>query len=287
MQKKIVVIISILIVLVLFLGLANDLRSFIRKNFVRFSTVNLSYYETYSEVSFKLLFCATNILAPEDGEVQYMRNNFDFVKKGEVIAILHTKSGILEITSPSSGLLLKASVNKECKSLNELLSNAIEFKYEWNLRSDVSSGSPCATIVLNDTILAIPFEERSPNKISIYISDFVKATVEFISKDEKYAFYRLSDFVPEVFSMNKRIKILKEIVYGFKVPKGAIVKKNGENFVYIVNGNVIKNLKVRIIEDTSDLSLVKLEDPEFSEFKSFIVVLTPKLFKVGEVVGNF
>ncbi|MCI4463351.1 MAG: hypothetical protein JHC30_04190 [Caldisericum sp.] len=287
MQKKIVVIIAILIILVIFLGLANDVRSFIRKNIVRFYAVNLSYYEVYSEVNFKLLFCATNIVAPDEGDVQFLRENFDYVQRGEIIAILSTKNGIVEITSPASGYLLKGFVNKECKSFNELLSVNSEFKFEWNSRKDVKVGSPFASIILSDAILAIPYNEQPPDTISIYISDFVKANAVFVSKDENYAFYRISDFLPEIFSMEKRIKILDSIVYGFKVPKNAIVKKNGEDFVYIVNGNVIKDLKVKIIQDDSGLLLVKVDDPDFSEFKSFIVVLTPKLFKVGEIVGNF
>jgi len=287
MQKKIVVIIAILIVLVLFLGLANDVRSFIRKNIVRFYTVNLSYYEVYSEVNFKLLFCASNIVAPDEGTVQFLRENFDYVQKGEIIAILSTKNGIVEITSPASGYFLKGFVNKECKTLDELLSVNSEFKFEWNSRKDVEVGSPFASIILSDAILAIPYNEQPPDTIIIYINDFVKANAVFVSKDENYAFYRISGFLPEIFSMEKRIKILDSIVYGFKVPKNAIVKKNGEDFVYIVNGNVIKDLKVKIIQDDSGVLLVKVDDPDFSEFKSFIVVLTPKLFKVGEIVGNF
>lgn len=286
MQKRVILILSVLIVTVLILGLLNDARAFIRKNLVKFYTANYSYNEIYFDTDYKLLFCAKNLLSPGLGDIQFVRDNFDYVEKGEIIGLLSTKNGLVDIVAPVTGYFLKGFVSLEFNSLPEALSKVDEFKFDWFSKKDVKENSPIACIITSDVVLALPKEISISKSLTIYISDFVKSKVNLFSSNEYHNFYKVSDFIPEIF-LTKKVKILKEIVYGLKFPKSALISRNGANYIYIVNGNVIKNLKVNVVENEDGFVVASVEDPEFTEFRALIVVLTPKLFKVGEVVGNF
>jgi len=50
---------------------------------------------------------------------------------------------------------------------------------------------------------------------------------------------------------------------------------------------VIKDVQVKIEQELQDEVVVSVLDNNFLGFNALIVVSTPKLFKVGEVVGDF
>ncbi|BAL81300.1 hypothetical protein [Caldisericum exile] len=287
MQKKIIVVISIVIIIVLILGLINDIRAFIRKSLAKFYTANFGYYEIYKDIKGKTLFCAKNITAEDEGNIQFLKDDFDFVRKGETIGLLSTKDGIKNVFAPANGYFIKGFVNNECESISQLLKSQKDFEFSWIKSTKVSKNIPFASIILSNLIISVPLCGESENTISIYINEFVKTEANLIYYNEDYGFYEVSEFFPEILSTKSSFKILEKIVYGLRIPKDALVKKSDGTFVYIVNGNSIKEIKVTVFDSDSKFAVVKVEEPDFNNFSSLIVVLTPKIFKIGEIVGNF
>jgi len=99
--------------------------------------------------------------------------------------------------------------------------------------------------------------------------------------------YHFPDFFSQIFSLSNNFKISLGKVYGLTVPKSAIINNGNEAYIYIVNGNVIKDVQVKIEQELQDEVVVSVLDNNFLGFNALIVVSTPKLFKVGEVVGDF
>jgi len=129
-------------------------------------------------------------------------------------------------------------------------------------------------------------ELYSENSMDIVLTDFLIASGNKVFDNDKYAFYEFSHYFEELLKGNN-LRILTEAIYGMKVPKSCIIKDAEKEYIYIVNGNVIKKVEVEVKELDEDLATLRVVDEELSSFESFIIVLTPKLFRVGEVVGNF
>ncbi|MGC8789023.1 MAG: hypothetical protein C0189_03535 [Caldisericum exile] len=287
MQKKIIVTIAVLVIIVLILGLINDLRAFVRKSLAGLYTANFGYFEIYKEVKGNLLFCAKNISADQDGSIQFLKDDFDFVHKDEVVGILSTKDGIVDILAPASGYFVKGFVNIECDNVSQLIENQKIFRFTWIESDKVLKDKPFASIVVSDLTVALPISIAKDNSLTIFINQFVKGEAKLVYNNEEYCFYEVSEFLPQILTSNGYLKILEKTVYGLKIPKNALIKKSGEYFIYIVNGNIIKDVKVAVFDYDPKFVVVKVENPDFNDFSSLIVVLTPRIFKIGDVVGNF
>lgn len=287
MQKKIIYAIALAIVVVLIVGLISDVRAFFRKNLVKFYTANFAYYDTFLALDGRVYFCAKNILSPQAGSINYEKEDFSFVEKGDVVASVFTNSGRVDVISQESGIFLKGFVNKEYNSFEEIFNSNENFYFTPFLKSSVRKNTEIGCVLItDDMIIRFPKNEYLTSKIEIKISPFVFADFVKVFENDKYVFYKSSQYLDWLIYSSK-FEVYLGSIYGLKVPKSAIIYKNGRQYIYIVNGSVIKDIEVEIKQDFKDSVLIKVVDVSFNEFPSLIVVLTPRLFKVGEIVGSF
>jgi len=139
----------------------------------------------------------------------------------------------------------------------------------------------------NDFLVQVDKNSYYGDELKIILSEFVVAYGKKYFEDEDFVLYHFPDFFSQIFSLSNNFKISLGKVYGLTVPKSAIINNGNEAYIYIVNGNVIKDVQVKIEQELQDEVVVSVLDNNFLGFNALIVVSTPKLFKVGEVVGDF
>ena len=290
MLKRFLNLLLVAVVVVLLFNLINDSRFFFRKNFVRFSTSNFGYFDKYEVLQGNMIFCAVNVRVPKSSNLSYIKNNFDFVSKGDSIAKAYFETGTEDIKAPVSGYFIRGSVNKEYQTIDDILKDYSSFQYTLFAGDKISFAEwDCVGAIVTDNDFLVQIDKNSYNgdELAIILSDFVVADGKKYFEDEKFVFYHFSDFFSQIFSLINNFKISLGKVYGLKVPKSAIISKGDETYIYIVNGNVIRDVQVKIEQEMQDETVVSILDNNFLGFNALIVVSTPKLFKVGEVVGNF
>ena len=290
MLKRFLNFLLVAVVVVLLFNLINDSRFFFRKNFVRFSTSNFGYFYKCEVLQGNMIFCAVNIRMPKSSNLLYIKNNFDFVSKGDSIAKAYFETGTEDIKAPVSGYFIRGSVNKEYQTIDDILKDYSSFQYTLFAGDKISfTEGDCVGAIVTDNDFLVQIDKNSYNgdELAIILSDFVVADGKKYFEDEKFVFYHFSDFFSQIFSLSNNFKISLGKVYGLKVPKSSIINKGDETYIYIVNGNVIRDVQVKIEQELQDETVVSILDNNFLGFNALIVVSTPKLFKVGEVVGNF
>jgi|GEM_PF-2048249 len=289
MQKRLTYFISTVVIIVLIVGLINDVRAFFRKNLSRFYTVNFSYYTITEEVrSAQVILCGRNIEAPVDGSVSYVVDDFSFVDAGTPVAFITNEKGHINVLSDIRGVFIKGFASEACESLDEALAKASKFHFASVDRLTVRKGEPVGYVMTSDDFLIkLPKKQVNKPEIKIEISDFVFLDGKKVFQDEQFSYYRVSQFVKELFTKDT-IKIVKETVYGLSVPESALIRRNGKYFIYIVNGTTVKAIEVVVrgyLENRD--AVIELEDKKFEDFPSLIVVLTPGFWRDGEIVGAF
>ena len=290
MLKRFLNLLLVAVVVVLLFNLINDSRFFFRKNFVRFSTSNFGYFDKYEVLQGNMIFCAVNVRVPKSSNLSYIKNNFDFVSKGDSIAKAYFETGTEDILAPVSGYFIRGSVNKEYQTIDDIFKDYSSFQYTLFTGDKISfaEGDPVGTVVTcNDFLVQIDKKSYYGDELEIILSDFVVANGKKYFEDENFVLYHFSEFFSQIFSLTNNFKISLGKVYGLKVPKSAIISKGDETYIYIVNGNVIRDVKVKIEQALKDEAIISIMDNNFLGFNALIVVSTPKLLKVGEVVGNF
>lgn len=290
MLKRFLNLLLVAVVVVLLFNLINDSRFFFRKNFVRFSTSNFGYFYKCEVLQGNMIFCAVNIRMPKSSNLLYIKNNFDFVSKGDSIAKAYFETGTEDILAPVSGYFIRGSVNKEYQTIDDIFKDYSSFQYTLFTGDKISfaEGDPVGTVVTcNDFLVQIDKKSYYGDELEIILSDFVVANGKKYFEDENFVLYHFSEFFSQIFSLTNNFKISLGKVYGLKVPKSAIISKGDETYIYIVNGNVIRDVKVKIEQALKDEAIISIMDNNFLGFNALIVVSTPKLLKVGEVVGNF
>ena len=290
MLKRFLNLLLVAVVVVLLFNLINDSRFFFRKNFVRFSTSNFGYFYKCEVLQGNMIFCAVNIRMPKSSNLLYIKNNFDFVSKGDSIAKAYFETGTEDILAPVSGYFIRGSVNKEYQTIDDIFKDYSSFQYTLFAGDKISfaEGDPVGTVVTcNDFLVQIDKKSYYGDELEIILSDFVVANGKKYFEDENFVLYHFSEFFSQIFSLTNNFKISLGKVYGLKVPKSAIISKGDETYIYIVNGNVIRDVKVKIEQALKDEAIISIMDNNFLGFNALIVVSTPKLLKVGEVVGNF
>lgn len=285
MQKKLVYILVFVLFFVLGLNSIKDIRGFLKKNLSKFEVVNVSYYKLTKEVSFSLFLPCINVITPGNGSVEYLKSNFDYVKKDELIAKLYSKESVQGIYANESGVFLVGIGNvNETYSFNDTQ----YFSFVYLNKKNFSVNEPIGCIVSNNNFfVGIKKEMYSYDSLKVLLNEFLVISGKKVYESDKYCFYEFSNYLNEFLKKKDKINVLLEVVYGIKIPKSCIIEEANKKYVYIVNGNIIKKAEIKYESIENDYVIASLIDENLLGFSSFIVVKTPYLFKVGEVVGNF
>lgn len=285
MQKKLVYILVFVLFFVLVLNSIKDIRGFLRKNLSKFEVVNVSYYKLTKEIPFSLFFPCVNVIAPSNGSVEYLKSNFDYVKKDELIAKLYSKESVQGIYANESGIFLVGIGNvNETYSFNDTQN----FSFVYLNKKNFSLNEPIGCIVSNNNFfVGIKKEMYSHDSLKVLLNEFLVVSGIKIYEDDKYCFYEFSYYLDEFLKKKSNVTILLDSVYGIKIPKSSVIADAGKKYVYIVNGNIIKKVEIKFENVENDFVIASLIDQNLLRFNSFIIVRTPHLFKPGEIVGNF
>ncbi|MEF3244934.1 MAG: hypothetical protein K6343_02995 [Caldisericaceae bacterium] len=285
MQKKLVYILVFVLLFVLVLNSIKDIMGFLRKNLSKFEVVNVSYYKITKEIPFSLFFPCVNVIAPSNGSVEYLKSNFDYVKKDELIAKLYSKESVQGIYANESGIFLVGIGN-----VNETYSfdDTQNFSFVYLNKKNFSLNEPIGCIVSNNNFfVGIKKEMYSHDSLKVLLNEFLVVSGIKIYEDDKYCFYEFSYYLDEFLKKKSNVTILLDSVYGIKIPKSSVIADTGKKYVYIVNGNIIKKVEIKFENVENDFVIASLIDQNLLRFNSFIIVRTPHLFKPGEIVGNF
>ncbi len=285
MQKKLVYILIFVLFLVLVLNSIKDIRGFLKKNLSKFEVVNVSYYKITKEVPFVLFLPCINVITPGNGSIEYLKSNFDYVKKDELIAKLYSKESVQGIYATEEGIFLFGFGNN---NKSYFFNDTQNFSFVHLNKKNFSVGEPIGCIVSNNNFfVGIKKDIYSYNSLKVLLDEFLVTSGKKIYENNEYCFYEFSCYLYEFLKEKTSVTILVDVVYGIKVPRSSVIADAGKKYVYIVNGNIIQKAEIKFEGVENDYVVASFLDKNLLGFNSFIVVRTPYLFKVGEVVGNF
>jgi len=288
MQRKIVSLIAVVTILVLTLNIIRDVRGFVRKNIAKFETENFSYYNISKNIPYNLILIGKNIVTEYSGDVEYLKSNFDYVSKDEIVAKIISTDLIGGLYAPISGIFLKGFVSYEFENATDIFNSDVKFKFNDIEKSSFSKNEPIGCVVLpNEFYIRVNKNDYSQDKITFLINDFVKVSGTKVFESETFSYYKFDKYLESFLKNGKALKVFEKSVYGLKVPKESIISSYNKNYIFIVNGNVIKKVEIQIEQIEYNYAIITLKDSNFTNFSSLIVVLTPRIFKEGEIVGNF
>jgi len=145
---------------------------------VRFSTSNFGYFDRYEVLKGNMIFCAVNIRMPKSSNLSYIKNNFDFVSKGDSVAKAYFETGTEDIVAPVSGYFIRGSVDKEYQTIDDILKDYSSFKYTLFAGDKISfaEGDYAGAIVTdNDFLVQVDKNSYYGDELKIILSEFVVA----------------------------------------------------------------------------------------------------------------
>ncbi|KXZ39572.1 putative membrane fusion protein [Alkalithermobacter thermoalcaliphilus JW-YL-7 = DSM 7308] len=211
------------------------------------------------------------------GEKSFVGKNINALKAEKNKLQEKVNSSVNQIVSESTGVISFASDGFEDILRVDTL-NKLESDYLFNLKNDVKInkkdqvevGDVIAKITNNhEWYIAIVLEEKEKEKFSVGKNLTIKkndidfsGNVKYLYKDSKNRYILVIEVKEEIENFYNVRKEEFEIVYknivGIKVPKSAVIDKDGKRGVYVVSntGNaVFKELKSILGENKSDIIL--------------------------------
>lgn len=291
-MKKPYLIIVILIGLALSFNIAKDVFAFAKSKLIKIECVNFEWHDIIYELNGKVISESTPIYSPAEGKLEFLVKDFSYVDKNTPIARIKGESEEVEIFSQISGFFTSSVCSKYYDSLSKINKSEIS-DFAINKIStihNIKTGQVIGTVITNQNYL-IAIEKKNLvfdlKNIKLILSKGtnLKITPVKVFEEENYLFILLDSFLPEIY-YNDKFMISSGEKFSLKLSKEEIIDKNGEKGILIVNGNTVSFIPMNIINSWQEIYGIP-EDENFSSFKYFLVVKTPKFLHEGEFVGGF
>lgn len=290
-MKKVFFFIAIIVGLVLSFNITKDIFAFAKSKLIKIECVNFEWHEILNELNGKVIFESTPIYSTANGKLEFLVEDFSYVDENTPIARIKGENEI-EIYSNISGFFTSSICNKYYQSILNIDDLEIsDLSIEKNsTKETVKTGQVIGTIITNQNYLValekddMAFDLKNIKLIINQETNFKFEPIKTFEK-ENYIFLLFDSFLPELYYNNKFIVSYGE-KYCLKLAKEEIIDKSGETGVLIVNGNTISFIPISIINSRKEIYGIP-EDKNFSSFKYFLVVRTPKYLHEGEFVGGF
>lgn len=289
LKKLFVIFVIIFVSFFVLISLTKDIFSFVESQTLRIETVNINVVPITETVVGSAVFAAEKIISPCDGNITFVQSPGMYVDKGTVLARIAGKDFSTDIVSPAKGIFLWDVLSGYESSLNKALdinNNFIlyELKQGQNVRTSDVIGS---VAVSNGFGLRLNAKlEESAKSIPIVLDGCLVTVVGSVIKNSgSEAILKLNSFFDELYN-KKQFDIVIKKIRGFEVDKRDIVKADGVEGIYVVNGDRLKFLAVDVYK-VSDKIYVSVKDTNFSSFTTFLMAKSPLLLKEGDLVGSF
>lgn len=289
-MKKVFLVAAFFAAFLLSFNVVKDVFALIRSKLIKVDSVNLAYHNMTLDLKGKIIVHGIPIVAPVSGEIEYLLNDLTYAEKNTPLLIIKGDSKF-EVVAPEKGVFIRNSGNYCLFEEKEL--SQIDFKnYTFKALKDgerVQEGEIVGSLSI-DSSFYIAIEKNSNiedfNIISVVVGDaFTEIKPELALDEGNYVFFKFSAFLSEL--INKSIfKFSIGRVYGFRLKGNEIVEKDSQKGVYIINGDRVFFLPLKITRTGNEL-LGIVDDEKFSQYKSFLVVDTPALLREGEIIGGF
>ena len=289
---KLLLNISLFLLSVIFIALAYK-NVLVYSNEARIKVKNEKVQPVYLKIQTKGAAFSVRkpILATIDGTIEQTISEGTFVDKNELIGKIKDKSISVDLLSPEKGILQWKRYEDYGftfpKSFNENLldKDKSEIVYPGE---DVHKGEIVGTILANDfAYLYLNTKEIniSKNAKTIYFIPAkapmpIKIKVEIVFKGKGYIVCKVNDYLRYVLNENNFL-LLTNKINGVIINERDIVRKNGREGIYILNGKMVKFIATKIYKSGKQFIA---EMPAGTD--SAIVVETPRIVTEGEIINE-
>ncbi len=289
-MKKIFLVAAFFAAFLLSFNVAKDVFALIRSKLIKVDSVNLTYHDIIFELKGKVLVHAVPVVAPASGVIEYLVNDLTYVEENNPLLIIKGDSEF-EVVAPKKGVFIRNIGNyylTDEKDISQI--NFQNYTFKSLKEGEKVQGGEIIGSLSIDGSFYIAIEKNSnledSNVMSILVGDvFTEMKPESVLDEGNYMVFRFTAFLPEL--INKSVfKFSLGKAYSFQLERNEIVEKNAQKGVYIINGDRVFFLPLKIISTGNGL-LGIVDDEKFSQYRSFLVVNTPTLLREGEVIGGF
>jgi hypothetical protein len=288
LKKLFVILVIIFVSFFVLISVTKDIFSFVQSQTLRIETVNINVVPITETVVGSAVFAAEKIVSPCDGNITFVQSPGTYVDKGTVLARIAGKDFSTDIVSPAKGIFLWDVLSAYEGSLDKALDINNLILYELKQGQNVKTSDVIGSIAGNNDFalrLNVKLEESAKSIPIILNGSLITVVGSVIKNSGDEAILKLNSFFDELYNKKKFDIVIKKI-RGFEVDKRDIVKANGVEGIYVVNGDRLKFLAVDVYK-VSDKIYVSVKDTNFSSFTTFLMAKSPLLLKEGDLVGSF
>ncbi len=299
-DKRIHKFLKVLLVLFLFQLIASFFSGYFFSLILKTVVVDENYIDHYISTKGLLGFDEKVVLAPERGNIFWLKDEGLRVAVGEIVGKIRTGGEEIAIDAPASGIFSPftdglesaAYPYEEWKPEKEVFSSLTPYSQQYSSGEEVVKGSPLFKVVNNfkwffSVIISKEDNEKLKEDGMVHIS--------FSFEEGKYSvdsFRRIKlgeeDYLV-VFTLNQdigdfyrrrweEVKIIYEMEKAVIIPSSALVHKNGKDGVLRFVRSSIILVEVEIIKDFEEEKKVAVEGLD----AGWEIVINPFFFREGQ-----
>ncbi len=287
---RLLVNISLLFLSVIFIALAyKNVLVYSKETRIKVENEKVQSVSLKVQTDGAVFFIRKPVLATIDGTIEQIISEGVFVNKNELIGRIKGKGVSVDLLSPEKGILqwkeYKDYGFASPKNFNENLLDKNESRAVYS-GQDVHKGGAAATILTNDfayLYLNVKGMNISKNAKSIYFTSAKTALPikgDIVFKGKGYIVCKVNDYLKYILDENNFL-LLTNKINGIIINKRDVVKKNGKEGIYVLNGKRVKFIATKVYKSGNQLFA---EMP--ATMSSAVVVKTPRIVTEGEIVNE-